>query len=62
VRGAALALDGSALVAQAALRSSCWLLQASALRTLQKLGVSPDAGAMLPSFLRAATNAATSSR
>lgn len=62
VRSAALTLDGSAPAAQAALRSSCWLLQASALRTLRKLGVSPDPDAQLPSFLHAGRSPATSSR
>ncbi len=62
VRSAALALDPSAPAAQAALRSSCWLLQAAALRTLEKVGVAPDPEVPLPSFLRLRTGAATSSR
>jgi len=39
-------------LAQAALRSSCWRLQAEALRTLKRLGVAPESAAALPSFLR----------
>ena len=62
VRSRALDLDGSAAAAQAALHSSCWVLQAAALRLLQKLGVPPDGDAPLPSFLRAPTSAATSAR
>jgi hypothetical protein len=52
VRGAALVLDNSAPAAQAALRSSCWFLQATALGILAKLGAGIDPGAPLPSFLR----------
>jgi hypothetical protein len=40
--------------ARAALRSPCWRLQASGLRVLRWLEVSPDGGANLPSFLRGA--------
>lgn len=40
-------------VAQAALRSSCWRLRAAARAVLGRLGVAPDGGAVLPSFLRA---------
>jgi hypothetical protein len=53
VRSAALRLQGSAPAAQAALRSSCWRLQATALELLGKLGADVEAGAQLPSFLRA---------
>jgi hypothetical protein len=42
----------SAQQAQAALRSSCWRLQAAALPALDRLGAKPDPGAPLPSFLR----------
>lgn len=52
VRGAALVLDNSAPAAQAALRSSCWFLQATALGILAKLGAGIDPGAPLPSLLR----------
>jgi hypothetical protein len=52
VRAAAVVLQRSARSAQAALRSSCWMLQATALRTLEKLGVAPDPTVRLPSFLR----------
>ncbi|HEX5769196.1 MAG TPA: hypothetical protein VFX94_13260, partial [Burkholderiales bacterium] len=52
VRGAALVLDSSAPAAQAALRSSCWFLQATALGILAKLGAGIDPGTPLPSFLR----------
>jgi hypothetical protein len=51
VRAAAVVLENSAAAAQTALRSSCWLLQASALRVLQKLGEAPPRSAPLPSFL-----------
>ena len=53
VRGAALVLENSAPAAQAALRSSCWFLQATALSILAKLGAGMDAEARLPSLLRA---------
>jgi hypothetical protein len=52
VRTAALQLDGSAAAAQAALRSSCWRLQARALRILGKLGVAPASLDGVPDFLR----------
>ena len=58
VRTAALALDGSALAAQAALRSSCWRLQARALRILGELGVAPASLDGVPDFLRQASSAA----
>lgn len=51
VRTAALALDGAAGAAQMALRSSCWRLQARALRLLQELGVTPQDTAQIPGFL-----------
>jgi hypothetical protein len=62
VRAAALRLRGSAgttrdtapPVAQAALRSPCWRLQASALGVLKQLGVAPAESAALPTFLRGA--------
>lgn len=38
--------------AQAALRSPCWRLQASARAVHKQLGVAPDPGVVLPSFLR----------
>jgi hypothetical protein len=38
--------------ARAALRSSCWRLQAAALDVLRQLGAAPDPGAALPSFFR----------
>ena len=53
VRGAALVLENSAPAAQAALRSSCWFLQATALGILAKLGAGMDPATRLPSFLRA---------
>jgi hypothetical protein len=52
VRTAALALDGSAGAAQAALRSSCWQLQARALRILEQEGVAPREPGAVPPFLR----------
>jgi hypothetical protein len=52
VRTAALALDGSADAAQAALRSSCWQLQARALRILEQEGVAPREPGAAPPFLR----------
>jgi hypothetical protein len=52
VRAAAVVLENSAPAAQAALRSSCWMLQATALGVLAKLGADADPGAPLPSFLR----------
>ena len=42
----------AARAAQSALKSSCWRLQAAALNVLRQLGVKPDSGASLPSFLR----------
>jgi hypothetical protein len=42
----------AAMGAQAALRSPCWRLQASALFVLTRLGVTPDPDAVLPTFLR----------
>jgi hypothetical protein len=39
-------------LAQGALRSPCWRLQAAALSLLERLGAAPDANAPLPSFLR----------
>ncbi|MGH8708913.1 MAG: hypothetical protein ACREVD_12750, partial [Burkholderiales bacterium] len=54
VRTAALSLDGSVAAAQAALRSSCWRLQAEALRLLEKHGVAPQEPAAVPPFLREA--------
>ena len=38
--------------AQAALHSPCWRMKAAALTVLGRLGSPPDAGAVLPSFLR----------
>jgi hypothetical protein len=58
VRTAALALDGSAAAAQAALRSSCWRLQAQALRALEKHGVAPQEPGAVPPFLREAATRA----
>lgn len=54
VRAAALALDGSAAAAQAALRSTCWRLQARALRQLGQLASKPQALDAVPPFLRGA--------
>jgi len=65
VRSAALRLRGTAAtgeasrtsalsVAQSALRSPCWRLQASALAVLRQLGAAPADSAALPSFLRRA--------
>jgi hypothetical protein len=51
VRTAALALDGSAPAAQAALRSSCWQLQARALRILEARGAEPEDASAVPGFL-----------
>jgi hypothetical protein len=44
--------------AQAALRASCWRLQASALAVLTRLGAPPADRAALPTFLRGAQFAA----
>ena len=52
VRTQALALEGSAAAAQAALRSTCWLLQARALRILGEKGVAPADLDAVPLFLR----------
>lgn len=52
IRAAALSLDGSAAAAQEALRSSCWQLQARALRLLESLGARPVDLSGVPSFLR----------
>jgi hypothetical protein len=52
VRTAALSLDGSVDAAQAALRSSCWLLQARALHVLRKERVAPRELGAVPPFLR----------
>jgi hypothetical protein len=52
VRTAALTLEGSADAAQSALRSSCWRLQARALRILRELGVAPRSLDGVPDFLR----------
>jgi len=42
----------SARLAQAALRSTCWRLQAAALTSLERIGVAPEASVGLASFLR----------
>ena len=60
VRAAALRLRGSAgsardtaiTAAQAALRSPCWRLQATALAVLRQLGAAPADRTRLPTFLR----------
>jgi hypothetical protein len=52
VRTAALRLDGSASAAQSALRSTCWQLQARALRILEARGVAPASLRAVPPFLR----------
>lgn len=56
LRGAAVADEdsrASALrAAQSAVRSHCWRLQASALAVMRLLGIVPDPGAVLPTFLR----------
>jgi hypothetical protein len=54
VRAQALALDGSVPAAQAALRTSCWQLQARALRILREKGVAPASLDAVPAFLRQA--------
>jgi hypothetical protein len=51
VRTAALGLDGSIAAAQAALRSSCWQLQARALKILQARGATPEDASAVPGFL-----------
>jgi hypothetical protein len=53
VRAAALRLDGTAAAAQAALRSTCWQLQARALLVLKDLGVAPESVRGVPPFLLA---------
>jgi hypothetical protein len=45
-------LDPDAAPARAALRSSCWRLQAAALDVLKRIGLEPEAADALPSFLR----------
>jgi hypothetical protein len=57
VRTQALALEGSARAAQAALRSTCWQLQARALRLLGELGIAPENLEAVPEFLRQAYQA-----
>jgi hypothetical protein len=57
VRTQALALERTAAAAQAALRSSCWQLQARALRILGELGVAPANLDAVPEFLREAYQA-----
>jgi hypothetical protein len=57
VRAQALALRGSVAAAQAALRSSCWQLQARALRILGEQGVAPENVDAVPVFLRQAFQA-----
>ena len=52
VRAVALAAAPRADVAQRALRSSCFRLQAAAVQALQKLGVPVPPDARLPTFLR----------
>ena len=59
VRAAALSLDDSVGAAQAALRSTCWRLQARALRLLEKRGVAPADLSAVPPFLRPATTRAS---
>jgi len=56
VRAGALSLPGAAASADAsrahaALRSSCWRLQAQALSVLKRLGISPEGATALPTFL-----------
>jgi hypothetical protein len=41
-----------AQLAQTALRSSCWRLQATARARLKRLGIAPDVATVLPSFIR----------
>jgi hypothetical protein len=43
---------GAAAAARAALRSPCWRLQAAALDVLHRAGAAPDAGVVVPAFLR----------
>jgi hypothetical protein len=54
---AAVSLERSVPAAQAALRSSCWRLQARALQLLQELGVAPQNLDAVPGFLRQAFQA-----
>jgi hypothetical protein len=54
VRTQALALDGSAAAAQAALGATCWQLQSRALRILRDQGVAPASLEAVPAFLRQA--------
>ena len=49
------ARESTARAAQMALRSSCWQLQAAALDVLKRLGIAPSRDAVLPSFLRGAS-------
>lgn len=53
IRVAALSLDGTEAAAQEALGSSCWQLQARALRMLESLGARPVDTSGVPGFLRA---------
>jgi hypothetical protein len=62
VRVATLSLQQSASAAQAALRSSCWRLQARALRLLEELGVAPENLDAVPEFLRQAYAASSAPR
>jgi hypothetical protein len=57
VRTQALALENSVAAAQAALRSTCWQLQARALRILAGQGVAPANLDAVPVFLRQAFQA-----
>ncbi|HEX5093557.1 MAG TPA: hypothetical protein VFV84_12805, partial [Burkholderiales bacterium] len=55
VRSAGLRLDGSVAAAQAALESSCWQLQAQALRLLEARDAAPADLSRVPAFLRPAS-------
>ncbi|HET9733744.1 MAG TPA: hypothetical protein VFP62_00595 [Burkholderiales bacterium] len=57
VRTQALALENSVAAAQAALRTTCWQLQARALRILAEQGVAPANLDAVPVFLRQAFQA-----
>jgi hypothetical protein len=57
VRSQALALDSSVAAAQAALRTSCWEIQARALRILRDKGAAPETLEAVPAFLRQAFQA-----
>jgi hypothetical protein len=57
VRTQALALENSVAAAQAALRGTCWQLQARALRILAGQGVAPANLDAVPMFLRQAFQA-----